>query len=224
MREYIRLAASDGHHFNCWRAEPSGTPKGAVIVVQEIFGVNSHIRDVANQYAEQGYLALSPAIYDRVSANLECGYSQADIANALEWRAACDLDKVMLDLSATIDEAAKAGPVGMVGYCWGGSLTYVSACRLGDRLAACSGYYGGQIVPHLDEVPQAPVMLHFGEHDHSIPLENVEKIRAARPEVDVYVYKDTGHGFNCDHRDDYHAENAAVAQARTLELFEKHMA
>ncbi|WP_417514135.1 dienelactone hydrolase family protein [Minwuia sp.] len=223
MGDWIRLTASDGHEFDAWRADPEGKPKGGVIVIQEIFGVNEHIRDVTNRYAADGYLAIAPAIYDRVEPKLECGYTPDEIAKALEWRAACDLDKVMLDIEAAADAAAEAGKVGIVGYCWGGTLVFVSCCRLSDKIAAGSGYYGGQIVPHLDEKVGAPLILHFGENDGGIPLDDVEKIRKATSGVEVFVYENTGHGFNCDHRKDFHAENAALALGRTLELFSKHV-
>lgn len=224
MGQWIRLKASDGHEFDAWEASPAGMPKGAVVVIQEIFGVNAHIRDVADGYAKEGYLAIAPAIYDRIEPGLECGYTPEDIAKAREWRAAADLDKVLLDIEAAVGEASKAGKVGMVGYCWGGSLVYISCCRMGGKVAAGSGYYGGQIMPHIEETVHAPLILHFGENDHSIPLEDVQKIAEKHPEVEVHVYKDTGHGFNCDHRADYHAENAKVALDRTLQHFARHVA
>lgn len=223
MGDWMKLTAEDGHAFDVYRAAPEGKPRGAVVVVQEIFGVNPHIRNVADGYAEAGYLALAPAIYDRVEPGLECGYTPDDIAKGRDWRAACDLEKVMLDLSATVDEAGKSGKVGMVGYCWGGTLTFVSACRLAPRLSAASGYYGGQIMPHIAEQPGAATMLHFGELDKSIPLDDVEAIRAAHPEVEVFVYKGAGHGFNCDHRVDHHPTHAATALKRTLDLFARHL-
>jgi carboxymethylenebutenolidase len=223
MGEWIRLTASDGHGFDAWKAEPDGEPKGAVVVIMEIFGVNQHIREVADGYARDGYLAIAPAIYDRIEPGLECGYTPEDIAKAREWRAACDMDKVILDVEAAADEAAKAGRVGIVGYCWGGSIVFVSCCRLGGKIAAGSGYYGGQITPHLDEEVRAPLMLHFGEKDGGIPLDDVEKIRAAKPEVEVFVYDGAGHGFNCDHRADFDAGSAATAKQRTLAHFAKHV-
>lgn len=223
MGDWIRLTAGDGHGFDVYRAEPEGKPRGAVVVVQEIFGVNPHIRNVADGYAEAGYLVLAPAIYDRVGPGLECGYTPEDIVKGRDWRAACDMDQVMLDLTATVDAASAAGKVGMVGYCWGGSLTFVSACRLAPKLSAAIGYYGGQIMPHIDETPGAAVMLHFGELDKSIPLDDVERIRAAQPDVQVFVYEGAGHGFNCDHRADHHPAHAATALQRTLDLFATHL-
>ncbi|ANK82487.1 MAG: hypothetical protein TEF_18100 [Rhizobiales bacterium NRL2] len=223
MGQWIKLKASDGHEFDAWRAAPAGTPKGAVVVIQEIFGVNAHIRDVAEGYAAEGYLAIAPAIYDRIEPGLECGYTPEEIAKAREWRAACDLDKVLLDIEAAVDEASKAGRVGMVGYCWGGSLVYIACCRMGDKVAAGSGYYGGQIMPHITEEVKAPLILHFGENDKSIPVQDVRNIAESHPEVGVHLYKDTGHGFNCDHRADYHAENARVARELTLKHFAEHV-
>lgn len=223
MGDWIKLEASDGHRFDAYRAEPNGKPKGSVVVIQEIFGVNEHVRDVTETYARHGYLAIAPAVYDRIEPGLECGYTPEDIAKGREWRAKCDLGKVLLDVGAAVDAASAAGKVGMVGYCWGGSITYLAACRLGGRLSAGSGYYGGQIMPHIDEKVVAPLILHFGELDKSIPLENVEAIRKAHPEVQVYVYEGAGHGFNCDHRGDYHAAHAETALRRTLEHFEQHL-
>jgi carboxymethylenebutenolidase len=219
MGDWIRLKAADGHEFDAWKAEPEGTPKGAVVVIMEIFGVNAHIREVAEGYAKDGYLAIAPAIYDRIEPRLECGYTPDEIAKARDWRAACDLDQVIMDVEAAVDEASGAGKVGMVGYCWGGSIVFISCCRLANKVSAGSGYYGGQILPHLGETVGAPLQLHFGENDGGIPLDDVEQIRAAKPEVDVFIYEGTGHGFNCDHRPGHHAEHAATARQRTLSLF-----
>lgn len=223
MGEWIKLTASDGHTFDAWKAEPEGTPKGAVVVIMEIFGVNSHIREVAEGYARDGYLAIAPAIYDRIEPRLECGYTPDEIARAREWRAACDLDKVILDVEAAAVEAGKAGKVGIVGYCWGGSIVYVSCCRLADKIAAGSGYYGGQILPHLGETVGAPLQLHFGEKDAGIPLSDVEQIRKAKPDVEVFIYEGADHGFNCDHRGSWNAASAATAKERTLAHFAKHV-
>lgn len=219
MGSMIRLTAADGFEFGAWRAEPEAPAKGGIVVIQEIFGVNSHIRSVADGYARAGYLAIAPAIYDRVEPNVELGYVGDDVARGRDIRAACKLDQVMADLAAAADMAATAGKVGIVGYCWGGSLAYVAACRLGDKLAAAVGYYGGQITPHLDEAPGVPTMLHFGDQDTSIPLADVDRIRAARPEVEVFVYDGAGHGFNCEQRASYHEAHAQTALARSHALF-----
>jgi carboxymethylenebutenolidase len=223
MGEWIRLTASDGHTFDAWKAVPEGTPKGAVVVIMEIFGVNAHIREVAEGYAKDGYLAIAPAIYDRLEPRLECGYTPDEIAKARGWKEACDMDQVIMDVDATVTEASKAGKVGMVGYCWGGSIVFVSCCRLGGKVSAGSGYYGGQIMPHLGETVNAPVMLHFGENDGGIPLTDVDKIREAKPEVEIFVYEGTGHGFNCDHRPGFDEGHAATARARTLAHFASHV-
>lgn len=223
MGNWIRLTASDGHTFDAWRAEPKGTPKGGVVVIQEIFGVNAHVREVAEGYAADGYLAIAPAIYDRIEPKLECEYSAEEVAKARDWRGQCDLDQVVLDMAAAADCAAEGGKVGMVGYCWGGTLVYVSCCRLADKVAAGSGYYGGQIMPHLDETVVSPLQLHFGEKDGGIPLDDVEAIRTAKPDVEIFVYDGAGHGFNCDHRGSYHEAHAATAKQRTLAHFAKHL-
>ncbi|MEC9346601.1 MAG: dienelactone hydrolase family protein [Pseudomonadota bacterium] len=222
MGEWIRLKAADGFEFDAWKAVPTGKAKGGVVVVQEIFGVNAHIRAVTDAFAGAGYLAVAPAIYDRVEPKLECGYTPEDIAKARDWRAGCNLDNVMLDIDAAAKEASAGGKVGIVGYCWGGSLSFVAACRL-PSISAASGYYGGQIVPHLDETVVAPTMLHFGALDKGIPLTDVETIRSRKPDVQVFVYEGAGHGFNCDHRADYNAACAATALERTMAHFAKHL-
>ncbi len=221
MGESITLTASDGVSIGAYKAQPSGKPKGGIVVIQEIFGVNHHIRAVADLYAAQGYLAVAPALYDRVEPNFECGYAPADIQTGAAIRGKTDHAKVLLDLAAAVKEAAKGGKVGVVGYCWGGTLTFAAACHI-PGIAAGSGYYGGGVVNMAGDAPKAPVIMHFGETDHSIPMTDVEKFKALRPEVPVYVYP-SGHGFNCDERGAYHKESADLARSRTLEFFAKHL-
>lgn len=219
MGKSLTLTASDGHSFGAYRADPKGKPRGGIVVIQEIFGVNSHIRSVADGYAADGYAAIAPAIFDRVEPGVEIGYGEADKAKGREIRAACNLDNVLLDIAAAIGAFKTEGlKVGVVGYCWGGSLAWVTACRF--NVDAAVGYYGGQIIPHKDEKTKCPVMLHFGAKDASIPMSDIEQITEAHPEVPVYVY-DAGHGFNCDQRADYNEQAAAAARQRTLNLFAK---
>ena len=223
MGEAIRLTALDGFEFGAYRADPEGTAKGGVVVVQEIFGVNVHIRSVCDRYAGAGYLAIAPAIYDRVEPGLELGYESDDIARGQEISGRCDMIDVIADVAAAADAAAEAGKVGIVGYCWGGVIVYIAACRLGGRLACASGYYGRSIVQYLNETPAVPLVLHFGTLDASIPLTDVERIGQAHPEIAVHLYEGADHGFNCDLRGQYNAEAAALALERTLALFAEHI-
>ncbi len=220
MGETIELRAEDGHRLGAYRADPEGTARGGLVVLQEIFGVNGHIRDVADGFAAEGYAALAPALFDRVERGVELRYDAEGVEKGRALRAALDWDDVMRDVAAAVEALRPAGRVGVVGYCWGGSLAWLSACRL--DIAAAVGYYGGQILPYVDETPRCPVILHFGEKDSTIPLEDVDRIRAAHPEVPVHLYP-AGHGFNCDRRGDYHAESAALARTRTLSLFAEHV-
>ncbi len=224
MGETITLTASDGHQLSAYKAAPAGQPKGGLVVVQEIFGVNSHIRDVCDRYAAQGYLAVAPAVYDRVERDVELGYGPDDMARGRDIRAETEIDDVIKDVEAAAAAAAAGGKVGIVGYCWGGSVVYVACCRLGGKITAGSGYYGGQILPHLHEKPEARLILHFAENDGSIPLGDVDQIIAARPDVSVHVYLDADHGFNCDQRSQYNPDVAKLAEQRTLALFEKELA
>ena len=220
MGTTVQLTTVDGNTFDAYKSEPDGHPKGGVVVIQEIFGVNDHIRSVTDGYAEQGYLAIAPALFDRVREGIELGYDQAgiDVGRKIAFEDVT-MDQVMADVEAACDAVSAAGKVGIVGYCWGGSICYVAAARLSNKISAASGYYGGQIIPHLDEKPRVPVMLHFGSEDSGIPLESVRTIAERWPEIDVHVYEGAGHGFNCDARGSYEADSAAVALERTLKHF-----
>jgi carboxymethylenebutenolidase len=222
MGQHLTLTAADGHHLGAYRADPDGPPKGGIVVIQEIFGVNSHIREVADGYAAAGYVAVAPALYDRVEKDAQLGYEQADIQAGLDLRARCDLDAVLADITAAaaLARSASGGKVGAVGFCWGGFLAAASAINLAGTVDACVGYYGGGIANTLlDRTPEVPLVLHFGEHDHAIPLEDVDKVRAAWPGVPVHVYVGAGHGFECDQRGSYHAHSARLALSRTLRFF-----
>jgi carboxymethylenebutenolidase len=221
MGKTIELSAADGHKFAAYRAEPAGRPRGAIVVVQEIFGVNGHMRHVADDFAKQGYLAIAPALFDRTKRGVELGYQPSDIAAGRDLRAAVGDDGPLADIQATIDEASKGGKVAVIGYCWGGSLAYLSATRL-KGIAGAVGYYGGAIAQHAGEKTKVPVMLHFGETDQSIPMSDVEKVRAAHPEIPIHVYP-AGHGFSCDERGSYQAESARIALDRTLGFLKQHI-
>jgi carboxymethylenebutenolidase len=226
MGETITLTAADGHQLGAYRADPPGgagaEPKGGIVVIQEIFGVNSHVRNVVDGFAEEGYVAIAPAIFDRFQRDVDLGYEADDKTQGIALKAQGNdhLDLVMADVRAAWDAVAKAGQgnnkVGITGYCWGGVVVWAAACRLDFDAAAC--YYGGGIVDLKDETPKCPTILHFGKQDASIPMEDVDAISAVHPGLAVYVY-DAGHGFNCDRRDSHDEESAKTARERTLELF-----
>jgi len=221
MAQTITLAAKDGHKLAAYRADPVGKPRGALVVVQEIFGVNHHMRHVTDDFAKQGYVAISPALFDRVEKRIELGYDPKSIEVGRDIRAKVPLDGTLADLQAAIDAVKSAGKVGIVGYCWGGGLAFLAATRL-SGVAAAVGYYGGLVAAHAQEKPRVPVMLHFGDSDQSIPMSDVEKVKQARPDVTTYVYK-AGHGFSCDERGSYNAEASKLALERTLKFFREHI-
>jgi carboxymethylenebutenolidase len=223
MGQKLTLTAADGFTLGAYRADPTDAPKGALVVIQEIFGVNSHIRDVTDRFAELGYVAIAPAIFDRASPGMEVGYDQAGMDAGLKARAAIPVDQTLLDLQAAIDAVKGIGMTGIVGYCWGGTLAYLAAGKL-TGLSAAVGYYGGQIASQfLDVEPKIPVMLHFGETDHGIPLTDVQKIIDRYEEMPIHVYN-AGHGFNCDQRGSYDKPSAELALTRTLEFFHQNLA
>ncbi len=221
MGQTITLKAADGHAFDAYKAEPAGKPRGGLVVIQEIFGANSHIRAVTDSFAAQGYLAIAPALFDRVKKGVELGYDQADMAAGREIRGKISWENALKDVAAAMDAVKGAGKIGVVGYCWGGSLAWLAATRMKPAAASC--YYGGQVYDFKDERPSCPTMLHFGEKDASIPQEKVAEIKAAHPGLPLFVYKDAGHGFHCDHRGSYHPASAKQAMDRTLEFFRKHI-
>ncbi len=226
MSNWIELTAADGFAFPCYRASPTGTPKGAVVVLQEIFGVNSHIRSVADGYAAAGYLALAPATFHRSQSGVELGYAQQDMAAGMALKTAIENlspPGVMQDIAATILEAAKAGKVGIVGYCWGGLLTWRSACLL-KGLSAAVPYYGGGMTTEVEAArhPACPVLAHFGDQDHWIPVDTVASFKSAQPAVEVCLYE-ANHGFNCEQRASYNEAAAQLARQRSLLFFEKHL-
>ena len=222
MGSMIELKAADGHKLGAYRAEPAGKPRGAVVVIQEIFGVNSHIKSVADGYAADGYLAIAPAMFDRLQRGYDTGYSQPEIQAGIEVMQKLDWKNTLLDVDAAVKEAAKAGKVGIVGYCWGGTVSWVAAARA-SGLACSAPYYGGGMPGFMNEKPKVPTMCHFGELDQSPTLEQSKAIAKAHPEITAHFYPGAGHGFNCDQRGSYHAASAKLARQRTLEFFRKHL-
>lgn len=216
MGERIDLTTDDGFKLGAYRAEPAGKARGGVVIMHEAFGMNAHIRDMCERYAAFGYLAVAPALYDRVQKGVEVpGYSPDDLEGALVLRKGRDWNQSVGDMKAAVAAARAAGNVGVVGYCWGGSLAWLAATRLGVQAAIA--YYAGQIIQFVDERPTCPVMMHFAERDIYVPVKDIPVIQAKHPEATVYRY-DANHGFNCDHRVDYSPADAKLAQERTREL------
>jgi carboxymethylenebutenolidase len=217
---HLQLRATDGHTFSSYLARPEGLARGGIIVVQEIFGVTGHIERVAEQFAAEGYLAIAPALFDRQERGVNLAYDEAGIARGVGYMQRADFGQVMTDLQAAIDAVAHAGAVGMVGYCWGGLVTYLAGSR--TSIAAGVAYYGGGITRFLEPVPRCPMLFHFGEQDTHIPLGDVQKIRAAFPQGEYHTYA-AGHGFNCTDRASHDAAAAHLAFAQTKEFFSKHL-
>jgi carboxymethylenebutenolidase len=217
----IKLTASDGFKLGGYRADPTGKPKAAIVVIQEIFGVNHHIRSVCDRLAAEGYVAIAPSIFDRTQPDFQCGYSPDEIATARKFIANPDWAAMLRDTEAAIDAVKDIGPVGIVGFCLGGSIAYAAATKL-SGLSAAVGYYGGAVVRFADDKPQVPTQLHFGEKDAGIPLTDVETIKAKRPDVEVHIYPGAQHGFHCDERASYDKASADIAWPRSLAFFAKH--
>jgi carboxymethylenebutenolidase len=218
----IKLTASDHFQFGGYRAEPNGAPKGAVVVIQEIFGVNHHIRAVCDRLAHEGYVAIAPSIFDRIEPGFTSGYSPDEIATARKFVANPDWTAMLRDTQAAIDAVKDVAPVGIIGFCLGGSVAYAAATKL-SGLSAAIGYYGGAIVRFADDKPTVPTQLHFGEKDAGIPLGDVETIKAKRPEVEIHVYPGAQHGFNCDERASYDKTSADIAWPRSLAFLARHL-
>ena len=218
----IELQASDGHRLSAYEAHPDGA-SAAVVVIQEVFGVTGHIRSVVDCYAELGYRAIAPAVFDRTERGVELPYTDEGVDRGRALRESLEWDiTVGCDIAAAVDHVAGTGPVGVVGYCYGGSLAWLCASGLGGSIAGSVGYYGGQVHQFRDRVPAVPTMLHFGELDPMIPLADVNEVAAERPEVTVHVYEGADHGFNCDDRSSYHEAAAALALYRTLSFLRAH--
>ena len=220
LSELIRLTARDGHVLDAYAASPAETPAGGVVIVQEIFGLTAHIRRVVDQYAAEGFFAVAPAMFDRIERDLTLEYVEIQrglaLMRQLEWPAA------LADVAAAADRARAAGAVGVLGFCWGGTVAHVAAAEL--PIAAAVSYYGGGIARMLDKVPRCPILYHFGDQDHSIPPAAVEAIRQAVPDADIHVYPGAGHGFDCSERASFSPADASLAFNRSLHFLRTHLA
>ena len=221
MGETLTLTSEDGFKFAAYRATPSGTPRGGIVVVQEIFGVNQHIKKLADGFAADGFVAIAPALFDRVERGYDTGYGPQDIERGRATRGKLSTDDAMKDVKASVKEASKAGKVGVVGYCFGGTIAWLAGTQL-DGVAAAVGYYGGGVAAAVNEKPRTAVMLHFGETDASIPKEDYEKVMKQHSNLPIYIYP-AGHGFVCDERGSFHAESAKIARERTMDFFKKNV-
>jgi carboxymethylenebutenolidase len=228
MGSIIQLSAADGVQIPAYVAQPATPAKAAIVVIQEIFGVNIHIREVADAYAKEGYLAIAPAMFHRVQADVELGYTEADMGAGMALKTAVEslpAPGALQDIQAAIDYVHQAcgGKVGVVGYCWGGLLTWRAACLL-QGLSAAAPYYGGGVTTEAESARQArvPVMAHFAEQDKWISMDSVKAFAASHPQAQVFTYA-SDHGFNCNHRGTWHAESAALAKQRTLEFFKTNL-
>jgi carboxymethylenebutenolidase len=222
MGKSVALTAEDSHRLDAYRAEPAGKPRAGIVVIQEIFGVNPHIRKVTDSFAAEGYVALAPAIFDRVQRNFEIGYTPADVETGRTTRGKIQLDDMVADVRAAVKALQAEGlKVGVVGYCLGGTLAWLASTRI-DGVGAAVCYYGGGIAASASERPRCPVLIHWGETDASIPPDHWATVKKAHPDVPAHVYP-AGHGFHCDERGSYHAESAALAGRRTLDFFREHL-
>jgi carboxymethylenebutenolidase len=221
MGQMISLSAKDGHKLGAYVAQPQGKPKGAIVVIQEIFGVNRHIKAVTDRFAAMGYAAVAPALFDRIKPGIELGYDPKSIEEGRALRPKIAMEASLADTQAAIDYAKQFGKVAVVGYCWGGSLAFLATTRL-SGVAAGVGYYGGMIAENAGEKPRVPLILHFGDKDQSIPMTDVEKIKQAQPGLPIYVYS-AGHGFSCDERPSFDAAASKLALERTTAFLKQHI-
>jgi carboxymethylenebutenolidase len=222
MAETLNLTAEDGHRLSAYRATPSGKPRGGLVVIQEIFGVNSHIKNVTDGFAADGYVAIAPALFDRVEPGFETGYTQADIERGRMVRGKLQIEDAVRDVAAAVKELNKGGQkVGVVGYCFGGTVAWLAATRI-PGVAAASSFYGGGVADAAGEQPKCPVMFHFGETDQSIPKDHWDRIKAQHPKIPMHIYP-AGHGFSCDERGSYHEPSSRQARQRTIELFRQYV-
>jgi len=221
MGQAMELTAADGFKLAAYRADPAGKVRGALVVAQEIFGVNSHIKSVCDGFAADGYVAIAPALFDRYERGVDIGYTPADIAKGRELKGKTTIDAALRDVAAARDAVSSSGKVAVVGYCWGGYVAWMTASRL-PGFACAIPYYGGGMLEASGEEPKCPLIAHFGERDANIPVAGVRELAAAHPEAQVYIYA-ADHGFNCDQRGSYDAAAAKLARERTLAFLQRHV-
>ena len=221
MGHQIEITAADGFTLSAYRADPAGPPRGGLVVAQEIFGVNSHIRAVCDGFAADGYVTIAPALFDRYERGVDIGYTPTDIAKGRELKGLAQTDAALRDITAARDALAGVRKIGVIGYCWGGFIAWMTAARI-SGFACAVPYYGGGMLEAAGERPKCPVMAHFGERDSMIPVDGVRKLAAAHPEAQVFTYA-ADHGFNCDQRGSYDAVAAKLARERTLQFLRQHI-
>lgn len=222
MGQHLSLTAADAHKLGGYRADPQGKPKGGLVVVQEIFGVNKHIRAVCDHIAAEGYVAVAPAVFDRFSRDFDSGYSPDEIAHARGLLGGLNWDHMIADMTAAKDEMKGVGPVGIIGFCMGGTASFLASCRI-PGLAAAVCYYGGAINKFMTEKPKCPVQMHFGEKDESIPMPTVEEIRKNQPQAEIHIYPGAPHAFSNDDRPNFRKDATDLAWSRTKEFLAKNM-
>ena len=222
MGMLLKTIASDGHEFDTYIAQPNGTPLGGLVIIQEIFGLNNHIKSIADRYACEGYLVTAPALFDRIDKGIELNYESKDIIKGRDLKNATGDELPLKDIDAARSIASAAGKVGIIGFCWGGTLAWLAACKV-PGFTCASSYYGGGIAGLISFTAKCPVIFHFGRKDQAIPPEEVEIIRVSQPDNHVYLYP-AGHGFNCDKRRDFEPTSSKIAEERTLEFLKKNLA
>jgi carboxymethylenebutenolidase len=222
LGQQFKLTTTDQHSLGAYRVDPQGAAKGAIVVVQEIFGVNHHIRTVCDRLAALGYAAVAPAVFDRYVRDFECGYTPDEIAHARSYLGNLNWEHMMADVAAAAENLKGAGRLGVIGFCMGGTAAFLAACRL-PGFSAAVAFYGGMIGKFADEKPKCPLQMHFGEKDESIPMDVVETIMKKQPQAETYVYPGAAHGFYCDERASYNKAAADLAWSRTQEFLGKHM-
>ena len=217
---FEELTANDDHVLSAYVA---GDPDAgaSIVVVQEIFGINSHIRSVVDAYAALGYRAIAPALFDRVMRGVDLEYTEEGMHAGLAVREQAAWATTTIDIAAAVDHVRRDQPVGVIGFCYGGGVAWLSANEL--SIDAAVSYYGGQIHQFIDRVPQCPTLLHFGEIDHMIPFGDIADVRASYPNIPIHVYQGAGHGFNCDVRASYNADASQLAHERTTAFFDRHL-
>jgi len=222
LGKQFTLTTPDKHSLGAYRADPQGAAKGGLVVVQEIFGVNHHIRAVCDRLAALGYVAVAPAVFDRFVRDFECGYTPDEIAHARSYLGNLNWDHMVADMSAAVGALKGVGPLGAIGFCMGGTAAFLAACRI-PGLSAAVAFYGGMIGKFAEEKPKCPMQMHFGEKDEGIPLSTVEEIKKKQPQAEIHTYPGAPHGFYCDERASYRKDAGDLAWSRSKEFLARHL-